>query len=147
MAVCVRSLQIVFVVLAMFMSRINWELKSTRRCCLMCSNIQQLEPGTISDQLVTSHMEPETAVPLYPQKVATARKLPLSLTTLCQMQTFDSRSCLTATRYKFVIQMHLRTKVKTSLNKNMQLYSAIFPCFMSNLLLEMRHFVKLSIPW
>ena len=43
-----------------------------------------------------------------------------------------------------MIQIHLRAKVKSILNTDLVVYLVTLPCFISNLLLEMSHFVKLS---
>ena len=45
-----------------------------------------------------------------------------------------------------MIQIHLRVKVKSNTNKNIEVYLAVFPYFMPNLMLELRHFVKLLTP-
>ena len=49
-----------------------------------------------------------------------------------------------ATRDELSIKKHHRTEVKSRLNKNMKVYLAIYANFVSNLLLEMGYFLKLS---
>ena len=48
-----------------------------------------------------------------------------------------------AARHKVSIKEHYRTKTKSRLNKNMEVYLAIYSYFMSDLLFEMRCFIKL----
>ena len=49
-----------------------------------------------------------------------------------------------AARDELSIKEYHRAKVKSRLNKNMRVYLASYAYFMSNLLLEMRYFIKLS---
>ena len=48
-----------------------------------------------------------------------------------------------AARDKLSIKKHYRAKAKSRLNKNIKVHLAIFAYFMSNLLFEMRCFIKL----
>ena len=49
-----------------------------------------------------------------------------------------------ATRDELLTKKHHRAEVKNILNKNMKVYLASYAYFTSNLLVEMRYFIKLS---
>ena len=47
-------------------------------------------------------------------------------------------------RYKVSIKKHYRAEAKSRLNKNIDIFKAIYAFFMSHLLFEMRYFIKFS---
>ena len=49
-----------------------------------------------------------------------------------------------AARHKLSIKKHYRAETKSRLNKNIEVYLAIYSYFMSSLLFEMKCFIKLS---